>query len=251
MVQSLLDSVTNDGEGILVLGGSEDDATYVQPYWEVDIGGGLGVDITFAKTATDIEAAEFDGYAAIGVASSEFQVAGEGLTNDANEALVDRRDDIAEFVNSGGGLLGKTQEGLDNAWEYVDPFGEFENNENANYSLVEVTQAGLDLGLTQEGMSGWCCYHETFTEFPDFFDVLIINDDSGDPGYREAAAIGGVEVVIPRDCIDRPERGRGDMDIPECTDRNKSSPHIDSAQPQRRRTGRRGERDVGDRRTSR
>ena len=196
MVASMLDDVTNEGEGILVLGGDPEPlGSNVDDYWEDDVGNAPQVDqdVTFAD---DISSVDFDGYAMIGVVSSIEQIS-HGLTNEQNSDLIDRADDIANFVNAGGGLLGKTQEQLTDPWAYVDPFGDFENREMGwdQYSSVEVQQAGLDMGLTQNGMSGWCCYHETFPEFPEFFDVLLTRDQSG-LGDGEAGAIGGDQVVI-------------------------------------------------------
>ena len=200
MVASLLEDVPDDREGILVLGG---DSGNVVNYWEGDIGSDPSIDepVTFVSSVDDILDADFDGYAMIGVASSTFQLPGSvGLTDPENQAIADRAGDIAQFVNDGGALLGKTQEDLSDPWAYVDPFGEFENRELGwdQYQIIEVTDEGNDLGLTQDGMSGWCCYHETFPAFPDFFDVLIYNRDSGNPGEDEAAAIGGGEVIIER-----------------------------------------------------
>jgi len=199
MVESLLANVTNNGEGILVLGGNPAANPNIVNYWEGDVGSALNVDqsVTFVYDLTEMEEVDFDGYAMIGIVSSTFQIS-SGLTDAQNAILIDRRNDIADFVNSGGGLLGKTQEQLNNAWGYVDPFGDFENREMglSQYSSVTVLQAGLDLGLTQEGMSGWCCYHETFPSFPDFFDVLLVRNQTG-LGDGEAGAIGGVQVEIP------------------------------------------------------
>ncbi|MFP8956493.1 hypothetical protein ACLI4Y_07180 [Natrialbaceae archaeon A-CW3] len=200
MVESILDDVTNGGEGILVLGGNPDPwNSNVVDYWEDDIGKASNVDepVTFVSDVDDILDVDFDGYAMIGVVSSTEQIS-HGLTNDQNSAITERTEDIADFVNNGGGLLGKTQEQLNEPWAYVDPFGEFENRDMGGdqYSSVEVQQAGLDMGLTQDGMSGWCCYHETFPQFPDFFDVLLTRDQSG-LGDGEAGAIGGQAVIIP------------------------------------------------------
>lgn len=192
MVESLLDSVTNGGEGILVLG---DDSGNVVDYWEGDVGSAPNVDqpVTFVAGANEIREQSFEGFAMIGIASSTNQIPG-GLTAAENQAVIDRADDIAAFVNEGGALLGKTQDGFGaDAWAYVDPFGNFETA-SANNSNVYVTEAGKDLGLTQDGMDGWCCYHEVFLNFPDFFEVLLRrNDENGD-----ANAIGGERVVIER-----------------------------------------------------
>jgi hypothetical protein len=194
MVESLLSNVTNGGVGILVIG----DGPNIRAYWEGDVGNAPNVNqpVTFVSGADDILAVDFDGYAMLGIASSTFQLPGtNGINNVENDALIQRRDDIANFVNGGGGLLGKTQDQLTNAWGYVDPFGDF-SAVSASFSRVIVEQAGLDLGLTQQGMDGWCCYHEVLTSFPGFFDVLITHN-AGGALQGEAAAIGGVQVVIP------------------------------------------------------
>ena len=198
MAESLLDNVTNGGEGILVLG------TPGLQYWD-DLGDDVGEAVTYEYTPEEIANADFEGYALVGIASSDHQLGwGQtGVTDSENAAIIDRAGDIADFVNEGGGLLGKTQEQLNDPWGYVDPFGEFETNDMgaAQYDSVIVTDAGLDLGLTQEGMDGWCCYHETFENYPDFFEMLIEHDDPvRSPGYvGEAAAIGGEEVIIERE----------------------------------------------------
>jgi hypothetical protein len=62
----------------------------------------------------DIETVSFDGYAMIGVSSSQGHVSSD-LTRLQNNAVITRAGDSADFVNGGGGLLGKTQWGLTNA----------------------------------------------------------------------------------------------------------------------------------------
>ena len=195
MVQSLLDAVNNGNDGILVIG--DESSSAVEGYWKDDIADPLGQDVTFVSGVEDIEDASFDGYAIIGVASSDVEIS-NGLTPDENEALISRDVDIAEFVNDGGGLLGKTQAGMEDPFGYAGPLGDFEQEENG-YRSIEVTQAGLDLGLTQDGMDGWCCYHEVITEYPDFMEALILHADETEPVefQGEAAAVGGLEVTIP------------------------------------------------------
>lgn len=196
MVDALMGSVTKDHDDrLLVIGVSGSDS---QSYWEDDIVGNVDAldTVTFVNGAQNIEDEDFDEYAMIGVGSSDNQITG-GLTDSENVALDERSDDIADFVNQGGALLGKTQNGLDRAWDFVDPFGDFEA-ESTSFSSIQITQAGIDLGLTQDGMDGWCCYHEVITSFPGFFDVLLEHDDSGT--YQdEAAAIGGEQVIVERE----------------------------------------------------
>lgn len=195
MVASILDSVTNGGDGILVFGGDPDSNRNIRSYWETDIGSDPRVDedVTFVNGPADIRAVDLEGYAMIGIVSSDGEI-WNGLTDSENQALIDRQHDIAEFVNGGGGLLGKTQDTLQNPWDYISEIADLEPVETG-FSSVDVTQAGQDLGLTQSGMDGWCCYHEVFAEdsVPDFLDVLIRNAERSD---RSPAAIGGDSVVI-------------------------------------------------------
>ncbi|AXR78030.1 hypothetical protein [Natrarchaeobaculum sulfurireducens] len=195
MVESILDSVTNDGEGILVLGGNPDSNPNIVDYWEGDVGNDPRVDepVTFVNESDDIRDVDFEGYAMIGIVSSTGQIS-NGLVDSENQALIDRQNDIAEFVNNGGGLLGKTQDGLNDSWDYVSEIADIDPIETG-FSSVDVTAAGEELGLTQSGMDGWCCYHESFEEdsIPDFLDVLIRNAQRSD---RPPAAVGGDRVVI-------------------------------------------------------
>jgi len=196
MVESLMDSVTKDHDDTLLVIGVSGSST--QSYWENDVVENVDSleSVDFVNGAHDIEDQAFDDYAMIGVGSSDNQISG-GLTDAENVALDGRSDDIADFVNQGGALLGKTQNGLDRAWEYVDPFGEFEA-ESTSFSSIQITQDGIDLGLTQDGMDGWCCYHEVITDFPGFFEVLLEHDDGGE--YEgESAAIGGEEIIVERE----------------------------------------------------
>ena len=194
MVSSILDSVTNGGDGILVLGGDPDNNSNIIDYWEKDVGSDPMVDedITFVNGAEDIRNVDFDGYAMIGVVSSTEEIP-SGLTDSENDALIDRQGDIAAFVNSGGGFLGKTQEGLSEPWEYISPLADIDAVETS-YSSIELADAGDELGLTQDGMDGWCCYHEYFIadSVPDFLDPLLFADGEED----DIAAVGGDAVII-------------------------------------------------------
>lgn len=194
MVQAILNEVTNGGTGILVIGAASGDATQ---YWHNDIEPRVNTYVDSISGASTIRNADFSGYAMIGVASSDNQISGgTALTSAENDALIERRDDIADFVNDGGGLLGKTQHGFhgDGEWGYVDQLGEFAATTDS-YSSANVTDEGKELGLTQSGMDGWCCYHETFTSYPEeIFDVLIYKGGTSSP-----AAIGGFEVELQRE----------------------------------------------------
>ncbi len=217
MVEALLDDVTNGQDGILVLGGDPDANQSIKDYWETDLTSEYEAEdiddldedvhndeeVTFVHDTSEMEEVDFNDYAMVGVVSTTGQIS-DGLTNEQNEILSGRRDDFAEYVNAGGGLLGKTQyessgfgeDDIENPWGYVDPFGDFERNDDS-FSSVNVTDEGKELGLTQDGMDGWCCYHGVLLDFPDFFDVLIESDGGSNVG--EAAAIGGSEVVVERE----------------------------------------------------
>lgn len=196
MVESILEDVTNGGDGILVIGAS---GTSPQTYWETDIGENVEEEVTFVNGPQNIREQDFTGYAMLGVASSDVELfGGGGLTDDENEALIERGPDVAAFVNDGGGLLGKTQTGLTNAWAYADPLRVFDTRTGLSYSSIDMTSHGEELGLTESGMSGWCCWHDTFVEFPDIYDVIALND-AGGRGGGEPAAIGGAQIVLIAD----------------------------------------------------
>lgn len=195
MVASILENVSNGGEGILVLGGDPGSATGIVEYWREDIANDSRVneEVTFVNGASEIRDVDFEGYAMIGVVSSDNEI-WNGLVDSENEALAERQGDIAAFINSGGGLLGKTQDGLNDPWSYISPVADITST-LANNSSIEVTPAGEEFGLTQSGMDGWCCYHESFEEdsIPEFMEVLLRNPEQrGDP----PAAIGGESVVV-------------------------------------------------------
>lgn len=197
MAASMLDNVTNENNGIIVLGAA-DNGDDVVKYWRGDIGNDPQVDeeVTFVSGADNIRNVDFTDYAMIGIPSSNNQVSGgRALTSSENRALIDRQFDIAMFVNEGGALLGMTQHGFSasESWEYISPLADITASTDS-YESVAVTDAGKALGLTQNGMDGWCCYHERLNEgsIPDFLDVLIRKGSStGAP-----AAIGGHDVII-------------------------------------------------------
>ena len=205
MVAAMLEDVTNDGEGILVLGGDPVANERIVEYWEDDVGNDPQVDedVDFVHDISAMETVDFEGYALIGIVSGVGQIL-FGLTNDQNDVLIDRAADIAAFVNDGGGLLGKTQDGLDEPYGYVDPFGELEvvtgvkGQGAGGYEGIDLTEEGEALGLVEENWDDWCCWHDVYLEFPDFFDVLAYNDDDASDQQGEAAAIGGEQVVIDR-----------------------------------------------------
>lgn len=193
VTDSILAQVTNGGAGILVIGGGKDPADDVTEFWD-EIGTGTGEAVTYANGATDIAAQSFDGFAMIGVASSEPETSFGGLTQEENDALAARADDVAAFVNAGGGLLAFSQAGLTNPYAYIGELGTFEVMVELGYDNIEPTAEGLAVGITDD--LDICCWHDVYLQFPDFLQVLALNDDQFDDGFGEAAALGGTQVII-------------------------------------------------------
>lgn len=193
VVNDIISKVTNGNTGILVIGGKA--GKYTETFWNA-IGAGTGNSITYVTSATDIATADFTNYAMLGVVSSEFETAG-GLTNSENDALIARAADLASFVNSGGGLLGFSQDGLTNAWDYLGSIGGFTTAEES-YDNVTATTEGNAVGIDDDNLDV-CCWHDVFLTYPSFLDVLATHN-----GYSsrltqydgEAAALGGATVVI-------------------------------------------------------
>ena len=214
MVATLLGNVSNGQDGILVLGGDPTSYSNIEQYWEDDIGSDPQVDenVDFIYEIEDIKKVDLGEYAMIGVVSGTGQIF-RGLTDDQNDELIDRRGEIADFVNNGGGLLVKTQDGLSDPAGLLDPFGEFDGMfgiDGPGYGdaedTIEITQAGEDFGLDAEededGLNtweSWCCWHDVYTSYPEFLDVLAWNTDSTSDGVGHAAALGGAEVIVPRE----------------------------------------------------
>ena len=196
VVNNIRSNVTNGGAGILAIGGGKDlvpPVDDVTEFWQ-QIGTDLGITVTFVNGAAAIAAVNFAGLAILGVASSEPGTLSGGLTDAENDALAARRSDIASFVNGGGGLLGFSQSGLTNLYGYLTGFGTFQVQNNQTYADIEPTADGLALGITNAlDVTAW---HDLYLVFPPFLGILARNDEAGDPGFGQPAAIGGARVVI-------------------------------------------------------
>lgn len=192
LVTDILSQVTNGNSGILAIGAKSGQDT--GKFWDA-IGTGTSQTVTFASGVTAIEDADFSGYAMVGVSSSVGESPG-GLTDAENDALIGRAVDLAALVNGGGGLLGFSQDELARPWAYLGGLGAFTTNHPAQYDDVTATAAGNAVGLTDTNLDV-CCWHDTFTAWPSFLDVLATNNETGNSGFGEAAALGGATVVIP------------------------------------------------------
>ena len=206
LFDALLADVTNGGSGILAIGADEgEDAGD----WIEDVASLMGLptpSVTFINDS-DISSTSFAGYAILHIPSDDGNTFG-GISADENALLTARADDIAAFVNGGGGLFGLTQGELSDQYGYitgsgglgaistlfVDPGGEFPSGDD--YDDVSATTEGEALGLTDGNVDG-CCWHNVFTAFPSFFDVLAVAEAPLDSDFnQEASVIGGAEVTI-------------------------------------------------------
>jgi hypothetical protein len=207
LFNALLGDVTNLGSGILAIGADVDTTA---GDWIEAIAAAMDTAqaVTFVNDA-DISTESFAGYAIIFIPSDSADTGG-GITGAENALLTARADDIADFVNGGGGLFGLTQGELADAYGYitgagglgaittlsVDPSGFLPSGDL--YNDVSATPAGEALGLSDTNVDG-CCWHNVFTSFPSFFEVLAVAEtpDPDDAAFdQEAAVIGGSSVTI-------------------------------------------------------
>lgn len=183
LVNSILGNTANGGDGILVIGANTSGTNSPQSFWNA-IGSGTGEAITFGD-ATD----SFAGFQMIAVVGSAPETCG-GLTATQNSALISRQADVANFINSGGGLLGNTQSNFASAdqYAYIGGLGTFAS-QSAGYSNIDPTPDGLAVGITDA--LDLCCWHNVFTQFPSFLTPLAFR-----AGTQQVAAIGGAQVTI-------------------------------------------------------
>ena len=178
LVDSVLTSTSNGGDGILVIGAN---GPGPRSFWNA-VGTGTGEAITFGN-----ESSAFAGFQMIAVVGSSPETCG-GLTQAQNNVLARRQVDFADFINSGGGLLGNTQASFANQYAYIGGLGTFSSS-GANYQNIDPTPAGQAVGITDA--LDVCCWHNVFTAFPSFLEVLAFQG-----GTQNAAAIGGQNVVV-------------------------------------------------------
>ncbi|MEH7218086.1 hypothetical protein [Bacillus toyonensis] len=186
VVNSILSNVTNNGSGILVIGGNKNPSDDVTQFWNA-IASGVGESITYVNGA-NIATQLFLGFKMIGIVSDEFNSFFGGLTQAENNFLTGRANDIADFINSGGGLLGFTNDFF-NPYAYLTSTGLFVINTNLFYDNITATVEGSIIGINDN--LDICCWHDEYLDFPSALQVLAINAASG-----EAAAIGGKRVIL-------------------------------------------------------
>jgi cysteine-rich repeat protein len=197
LVETILSKATNGGSGILVIGAGKDLTTpdQVTLFWDT-ISALVGVPVTFANGPAAIATQPFDGFAMLAVASTEVETASGGLTEEENAALSARQSEVALFVNAGGGLLGFSQFGLTDPYGYAVGLGAIALQPDiTDFDQIEPTPEGLAVGV--DASLSVCCWHDAFTDFPPFLEVLALGTGEFNPRFGEPVAIGGCEVTLP------------------------------------------------------
>ncbi|WP_144478041.1 Ig-like domain-containing protein [Cytobacillus oceanisediminis] len=182
IINSIRAKVTNGGSGILVFGAN---SQYVTDFWNA-IGSGTGQKVQFVDEAS-IDTQGFTGYAMLAVSSDEHNTYG-GLTQIQHNKLVVRQNDIASFINNGGGLIGFASD-FTNPYAYLGAVGNISANINLGYSDVTPNAEGQAIGITDD--LDICCWHDEYNTYPDFLSVLATSP-SGNP-----AVIGGLDISVP------------------------------------------------------
>ncbi len=194
LTNGILANVLNSGAGILVIGGGKlpaepDDVT---GFWTA-IGAAIPAHpVTFVNDETapgSIAARSFAGFALIVVASSFDETPYGGLTAAENTALVTRADDIAAFVDGGGGVLGFTQTGFASPYLYLGGIGGFVATTGLEFSNITATAEGTQVGITDA--LDVCCWHDELSQYPSFLMPLATNAASGN-----VVAVGGSRVTF-------------------------------------------------------
>lgn len=188
VMNDILSNVTNGGSGILVIGAGKSSTDHVTVFWNA-IGTNVGQSVTTVNGATNIANQSFANFAIIAVASNYPETGSGGLTQAENNALAGRSTDIATHVNGGGGLFGLTQNYMSNKYAYLT--GALAVTvASESYNDITATPAGQAVGITDTNLDV-CCWHDTYTTFPSFLNVLAVRVNT-----NRAAAIGGAQVII-------------------------------------------------------
>lgn len=181
IVHAMLADVGNGSTGVLVLGGG---GYCIMSFWDA-VGAAVGTTVTYAAGDALGDVA-FGGHALLAVVSDAENTPG-GLSRAEHDSLTARRQDIATFVNGGGGLIGLSSE-FDDPYAYLTGLGSFSINDDQHFSDVSPTAAGTGLGLTDA--LAVCCWHAEFTSYPAFLSPLAVRENG------RAAAIGGVNPAV-------------------------------------------------------
>jgi hypothetical protein len=194
LTNSILGNVMNGGNGILVIGGGKfpGDPDDVTAFWNA-IGAAIpSQPITYVNNETvpgSIAGQSFAGFALIVVSSSINETPNGGLTTAENTALVARADEIADFVDAGGGVLGFTQSGFSPPYAYLNGISTITATTGLEFQDITATAEGIEVGITDA--LDICCWHDELTTFPSFLMPLATNALTG-----RVVAVGGSQITF-------------------------------------------------------
>lgn len=182
VVKGILAKVTNGNSGIVVIGANGNDP---KEFWD-EISKAINVPVVYITGVSKIRNLDLTNFAMMAVSTDDTNLYG-GLTKIEHDALADRKDDIAAFVNNGGGLLGFASN-FANPYAYLGSIGDFKANTTNHYSDISATSDGAKLGITNElDVHYW---HDSYESYPTFLNVLAKYPNG------KVAALGG-QVAVP------------------------------------------------------
>jgi hypothetical protein len=202
LFDEVLADVDNGQSGILALGADVGSAAGL---WIETVAGQMAIPqaVTFVND-TDIATVDFFSYAILHVPSNILDTPG-GVDPAEITTLSARADDVADFVNTGGGLVSLTQGDFPGSWCFLDFIGEVTTVEvgvnglcggdTEPYDDITATPAGELLGLTDENLDG-CCWAAAFASYPGDLDVLATATEPFCPEIDGLPAMVGGHVMI-------------------------------------------------------
>ncbi|WP_428263943.1 HYR domain-containing protein [Haliangium sp.] len=206
------------GIGILAIGVNGGRALLSFNSWNDPANGGPGAPVTHISSVSDIDNIDFNDYAVIYTPSFGRQTNG-GISNSQVTALAGRQPDIEDFVNNqGGSLLALTQEGANDAWEFL-PVPLTTAGTSSDRGAPTQFMLAIAPNVTQGNLSH-CCFHNTFTGPAGFagLEVFAVSVDHSSPGYDQPLILGGgrLSSEICDDGIDNDGDGLVDLDDDDC-----------------------------------
>lgn len=186
------------GSGLLVIGAGKNQGDDVTTFWR-QLGQDLALPVTLAHGAEAIRRQPFSGFRVIAIASSVEGAPSGGLTQEENDALVERQTDLEAWLQNGGALLGLSQRGLMNPYRYLPPIvGDITAEGEQEAIDISPTEEGAALGVTND--LDVCCWQDEYETFS--FAVLATNVATGKPvAVRYVAILDHFCEFLPSDAI--------------------------------------------------
>lgn len=191
IVDSIFAEIRRPGQDAVIIGAGKAPTDDVTRFWDA-VAADTGRTFTYVNGAAGITALDLSGVRFLGIASGVAETPSGGLTQEEADALAARSNEIASFVNSGGGLLGFSQTGINPPYAYITGIAganAFAFNTGLSFSDITPTPEGQQVGITDA--LDVCCWHDEVTRFPSFLRVLATNTASG-----AATAVGGASTRI-------------------------------------------------------